>query len=190
MRNDYKLKAVKRKFQHKGYAVWIMMLEVLASSDYFEYEWTELNKELLSSDFDLDIEELDEIIDYFLKLKLIQFTEGYLHCERLTERLMEYLAKNRDGFNIKNAKRYSVNPNKTTNTDSLPMGNPNETTNTDSLPQVNEDSKEKESKLNQTKRNESEVKDSKQQETGVKETEVQETDDNWEVGIRNSLAAK
>ena len=43
---------------------------------------------------------------------------------------------------------------------------------------------------NQTKRNESKVKDSKQQETGVKETEGQETDDNWEVGIRNSLAAK
>ena len=35
MRNDVKIKALRRKFSHTGYAVWNYLLETLTDSDFF-----------------------------------------------------------------------------------------------------------------------------------------------------------
>lgn len=154
MRNDIKIKAVRKKYGHVGYSVWIMLLEHLANCDYFEYEWNELNIELLTPDFDVESEQLCEMIDYFRKLDLIQLTNGFIHCEHLTERLMEYLGKNREGFHMENSKRVKENH-------SLPEGNSYKLA-------ENNDTKEKKTKLNQseeTKLNETKVKFSKENKT-------------------------
>ena len=118
MRNDMKVKALRRKYKATGYATYIMMLELLTENDYFEIQWSEMNIELLTPDFDLDADELSEIIDYCVKLNLFQITNGYLHCDKLTERLEEDVLKKRKGYSRNNAKRYVVNSELNPNKDS------------------------------------------------------------------------
>ena len=108
MRDDPKIKALRRKYSHTGYSVWNMLLELLTSIEYFEYEWNELNIELLAPDFDIDAENLNEIVNYCIKIKLLQLTNGYLHCDRLTFRLEEGVLLKRKGYCGNNAKRYQL----------------------------------------------------------------------------------
>lgn len=80
MRNDVKVKALRRRFSHKGYAVWCFILETLTNEDFFEVDYTPLNRELLAADFDVTVDELQQIVDYCCTLNLLQ-----VNCE--TERL-------------------------------------------------------------------------------------------------------
>ena len=111
MRDDPKIKALRRKYSHTGYSIWNMILELLTSKEYFEYEWNDLNVELLAPDFDIDADELDEIIQYCIKIGLLQITNGYLHCEKLTFRLEETLLSRRKGYDRNNSLRSVVNVN-------------------------------------------------------------------------------
>ena len=143
MRNDPKIKALRRKYSHIGYSVWNMMLELLTSNEYFEYEWNELNIELLAPDFDIDSEDLESIVEYCIKLGLLQFTNGYLHCDKLTFRLEDTLLSRRKDYCSINARRNSVN----VNNNSLNVN-------------INTQSKVKESKLKESKEKESKAKES------------------------------
>ena len=84
MRNDVKIKALRRKFSHTGYAVWNYLLEVLTDAEGFFIKWEELDIELYAADFDLDTSELTDIVNYCIKLGLLQLSNGTLHCENLT----------------------------------------------------------------------------------------------------------
>jgi len=108
MRNDMKIKALRRKYKFTGYGVYIMMLELLTEHDYFEIEWNELSIELLTPDFDIDATELAEIIDYCIKLNLLQLTNGYLHCDKLTARLEGDVLSRRKGYCSNNSKRMKL----------------------------------------------------------------------------------
>jgi hypothetical protein len=157
MRDDPKIKALRRKYSHKGYSVWNMLLELLTSIEYFEYEWNDLSIELLAPDFDIDADELDEIVSYCIKIKLLQITNGYLHCDRLTFRLEEEVLKKRKGYCSNNAKRnqlLGVNSELTTDNESYYGIN---SINDD----INGQRKGKESKLNESKAEESKAEESK-----------------------------
>jgi hypothetical protein len=108
MRNDLKVKALRRKFSHTGYSIYNMIIELLTNSDYFEYEWNELSIELLTPDFDIDADLLEQIVSYSVKLNLLQLTNGYLHCDKLTERLEEEVLKRRKGYCSDNSKRMGL----------------------------------------------------------------------------------
>ena len=146
MRNDIKIKAVRRKYNSAGYALYIMILELLTSNEYFEIEWNEDNIELLSPDFDMDTEVITDIVNYCIKLNLLQITNGYLHCDTLTERLEETLLLRRKGYCSNNSKRMSVSG----------VNVNNNLVNVNIYPQ----SKVKESKLKESKVNESIVNES------------------------------
>jgi hypothetical protein len=75
MRNDIKIKALRRKFGTEGYAVWNFLLEVLTDSDGFELDFTKLQQELLAADFDVTRERLVEVVEYCFRLNLLQRTE-------------------------------------------------------------------------------------------------------------------
>ena len=75
MRNDLKVKALRRKFSHKGYAVWCFVLETLTDSDFFEMEYDTISQELLAADYDVSPEELRAIIGYCCELHLLQRSE-------------------------------------------------------------------------------------------------------------------
>jgi hypothetical protein len=143
MRNDPKIKALRRKYSHKGYSVWNMLLELLTSKEYFEYEWNELNIELLAPDFDIDADELNEIVSYCIKIGLLQITNGYLHCEKLTFRLEETLLLRRKGYDSNNSLRSVVNVN-----------------NNEVNVNINTQSKVKESKLKESKEKDSKAEES------------------------------
>lgn len=75
MRNDVKVKALRRRFSHTGYAVWCYILETLTDTDFFEIDYSELDQELLAADFDISIEDLRNIVDYCCKINLLQLNE-------------------------------------------------------------------------------------------------------------------
>ncbi len=111
MRNDLKIRNLRRKFSHKGYSIYVMMLEHLSDCEYLQYEWNELSIELLVPDFDIDFEELKEIIDHCIKLKLFQVEEGYIFSTKFYERNQEVLNK-RNSFNLENSPINKLKKNK------------------------------------------------------------------------------
>lgn len=71
MRDDERIKALRRKFSHLGYATWNMLLERLCRAEDFKVEYNEDNLDIMAGDFNIEPEQLKEIIDYLIKLKLI-----------------------------------------------------------------------------------------------------------------------
>jgi hypothetical protein len=93
MRNDAKIKALRRKFGLVGYAVYNMLLEHLTNCDHFKFECTNLNIELLAGDFDMEPDLLLEIIDYLEQLTLISRESEFLFSDKLIERFEGLLRK-------------------------------------------------------------------------------------------------
>jgi hypothetical protein len=104
MRNDVKIRALRRKFKHAGYAVWCFMLETLTDSDYFEIIWDEINIELLSADFDVSFEELSDIVDYCVKLGLFTVEDCKLFSPTHQSRFNSLLKKRERDKDYANAK--------------------------------------------------------------------------------------
>jgi hypothetical protein len=97
MRNDVKIKALRRKYKHLGYSIYNITLELLGDAEYFEIKWDDMGIELLVPEYDCDIDELKEVIQYCIQLDLLQITHGYLNCRKFTERLEEtVLARRKD----------------------------------------------------------------------------------------------
>lgn len=68
--------------------MWCYLLESIAHSENFILPYTPIDRELLVADFDLDeIEELDEIVKYCVKLNLLQLRNDTLQCDKLCERM-------------------------------------------------------------------------------------------------------
>lgn len=86
MRNDIKIKALRRKYGLKGYAIWCFILETLTASNDFEIEYNELTQELLASDFDVETQHLVEIIEFCTKLQLLIIEDNRLYCDALKRR--------------------------------------------------------------------------------------------------------
>lgn len=89
MRNDIKIKALRRKYGTEGYAVWNFLLETLTDSDGFKMCFSPLEQELLAADFEISTDRLTEIVDYCCRLDLLQRSEdgatvfSRAHQERL-----------------------------------------------------------------------------------------------------------
>ena len=103
MRNDVKIKALRRKYKHLGYSIFIITLELLGDSDYFQMKWNDESIELLTPEYDCDSDELKEIINYCIQLNLLQLDYGYLHCENFTNRLEVSLMTRRKDYCSKNS---------------------------------------------------------------------------------------
>ena len=154
MRNDLKIKSLRRKFGHKGYSIWNMLLELLGDADYFEYEWTDINIELLSADFDIDVPELKEIVDYLLFLNLIQIEQNFITCNTFTKRLESEVLVRRKDYDSNNSLRKQLM------TSLTPLEDDSEN--------INRQSKVKESKVKENKEEKRIEKESKVDETKPK----------------------
>ena len=88
MRNDSRVKALRSKFGLPGYAVFNMILETLCDSELLQINIEEdLTYELLAGDFGIDSDALKNILEYVIKLGLLQKNDGFIRCKRLDERL-------------------------------------------------------------------------------------------------------
>lgn len=95
MRNDVKVKALRRRFSHTGYAVWCYILETLTDTDFFEVDYRALNRELIAADFDVSVEELQQIVEYCCKIGLLQVNtdETLLTSDALKRRFSGLITK-------------------------------------------------------------------------------------------------
>lgn len=119
MRNDIKVKALRRKFSHTGYAVWCFLLEYLTDCTNFEFDYNEVTQELLAVDFDVPVEDLRAIIDYSTRIGLLQQEDGKLFSsahKRRFERMIEVRKRKAEAARINGRK--GGNPN-------FVKGNPN-----------------------------------------------------------------
>lgn len=85
MRNDDKIKAVRRKYGHEGYSVWNMILEKLCGSVDFNFKYNESVLEIMSGDFDVEPDKLKLIIEYFLKIELLILKEDLLFSRTMID---------------------------------------------------------------------------------------------------------
>lgn len=95
MRNDPRIKALRRKFGIEGYGVYSMLLEFLTDSDYFEFKNDSLSMELVAGDFDIETDKLCEILRYCFQLDLFQLDAetNVISCKSLDKRLEPLLSK-------------------------------------------------------------------------------------------------
>lgn len=94
MRNDPRVKALRRKFKLEGYAIYSMMIETLTDSDFFQVKNDKLTFEIIAGDFDCEVELLENVIQYCLQIDLFQLSEtGILTCKSLNNRLNPLLSK-------------------------------------------------------------------------------------------------
>ena len=139
---------------------------------------------MLAPDFDIDADELNDIVSYCIKLGLLQSTNGFIHCDKLTFRLEESVLIRRKGYCNINAKRnqlkeVNVNNNYTqTNLEEVNV-NINEVSDNINRQSKGKESKVEESKVEETKGEERRVYKSKAQEEEVNKN-IQEID-SWGV---------
>jgi|SRR5688500_8692871 len=93
MRNDDRIKAVRKKFSHLGYSLYNMILEYMADKDFFRIQYSDMSFELMSGDFNEDPPRIKEVVDYFIQLDLFQLTDGYIKCKTLEARLSGVVEK-------------------------------------------------------------------------------------------------
>jgi hypothetical protein len=95
MRNDPRIKALRRKFNLEGYAIYSMLLEFLTDSDYFEFKNDNLSLELVAGDFDIETDKLTSILQYCFQLGLFQLDAitNIISCKSLDNRLEPLLSK-------------------------------------------------------------------------------------------------
>lgn len=167
MRNDVKLRNIRRKFGHEGYSLWNMILEFLGDCDYFEYEWTDMNIELLEPDFDMDADRIKEIVNHMLHLGLLQIKHGYITSEKFSQRLSDTLTPKRSDFSMENSMITQLEV--SFRTENLVNSNGN------TQSKVKE-SKEKKSKVDKSKEEESTLYERKVEYSGV---EQRKEEDLW-----------
>ncbi len=161
MRNDIKIKALRRKYKHLGYAIYIITLELLGDTEYFQMKWDDISIELLTPEYDCDVDELKEVMNYCIQLDLFQLTYGYLHCINFTNRLEETVLSRRKDYCSDNS---PISKLSVVNVDNNEVNVNNNT-----------QSKVKESKLNKSKGEYSKEQDIKEEYSIVNKTEVQQT---------------
>jgi len=87
MRNHRKVKAIRTKFGPIGYAIWSMTLEYLTGIDGNEFEYSDVEFELMAGDFGVSASEIRDVIDYCIKLDMLFNNNGFINSESLDERL-------------------------------------------------------------------------------------------------------
>ena len=92
MRNDLKIRGLRREFGNEGYAVWCYLLEVLTDTEDLCID-IDTMAGLLSADFDIDRARLMGIVGYCLQVGLFVKDGSLLYSKRHRERIMGVLDK-------------------------------------------------------------------------------------------------
>lgn len=93
MRSTRKIIALRNKFWLVWYAVWNMLLEHIASCDFFDAKRDEIEKEIISGDFWVSVTEIEDIASFCHRLDLIQIHWESMRCEELERRLGDMVEK-------------------------------------------------------------------------------------------------
>lgn len=146
MRDDERIKAVRRRFSHLGYSTWNMLLERLCRAENFRIEYNVDSVDIMAGDFNIEPEQLTDIIDYLIKLKLIIQDKEIIYSQTMINRFEGLFRKRK-----RDVERLSVTT----------------TTNEPIIADDNTQSKVKDSKVNKRKENEIKEKGSKENQPPV-----------------------
>lgn len=89
LRNHRKVKALRSRFGLRlGLAFWSLMLEWLIEHDGLEWEYSDIEVEMISTELEVSAAEMREMVDYCVKLELLSLTDsGFIYSESLNENL-------------------------------------------------------------------------------------------------------
>jgi uncharacterized protein YxeA len=147
MRNDDRIKALRRKYSHTGYSVWNMLLETLCHAKHFKHPYDDLSIELMAGDFDLEPEMIKEIIDYLIKIKLIVLEGGYIFSKKMIDDFKPLLIKREsDRLKLQDARNEESG---IVGNDNTNNGNTRDNTDTDKAHSIEEYRKAKENLFNE-----------------------------------------
>jgi hypothetical protein len=90
MRNNKKIRALRAKFGHEGFSLWIMILEYLTGCDFIRFTYSALELELLAGDFGTTADRLKSVIQYLIDIKLLQITDTDDDSEQLHDGVVIY----------------------------------------------------------------------------------------------------
>lgn len=93
MRNDPRVKALRRKFGIKGYGIYCMAVEYLTDAEHFTAPVDNLGLELMAGDFDIETDDLQTVLNYCTQIDLFQLENDFLRCNSLEKRLNPLLSK-------------------------------------------------------------------------------------------------
>ena len=87
LRNDIRVRAVRRKFGNEGYAVMNYLFELMTEKPEFKLEFSPIDRELLAADFEVDTEWLNDFVFYCEEVQLfnINIDENTLSSDFLKE---------------------------------------------------------------------------------------------------------
>src|SRR3990167_3101128 len=80
MRNHRKVKAIRNNFKN-GYAIWVMILEYLTEADGNEFEYSDIEFELMAGDFGFPLAEISEVVSFCVRLELLFAKDGFIYSE-------------------------------------------------------------------------------------------------------------
>ena len=87
LRNDRRMKALKTEHGIDGYAIYLMLLEVMTDAEFCKIKYDDDELILIAGDFGCNIEKLEAVIEFLHKLKLITIDDNFLFSESLQESL-------------------------------------------------------------------------------------------------------
>ena len=70
LRNDIRVRAVRRKYGNEGYAVMNYLFELMTDKNEFKLEFSPIDRELLAADFDVGTEWLSNFVEYCEEVQL------------------------------------------------------------------------------------------------------------------------
>lgn len=110
MRDDPKIKALRRKFKHEGYSIWNMLLESITDADNFRLV---MNYEIMAGDYDIEPEKLRAIVGYCVELGLLKedAETSIIWSKTLDNRMSGLLSKRKRNRNPADSElSTSINP--------------------------------------------------------------------------------
>ena len=122
MRNHRKVRVLRQKFGHMGYAVWCYLLETLAARDGFCLDFDEVEQESLALDFGVATDDLKEIVACCVRIRLLSLVDGRLFSQSLLDRLsiiIDARQKRSDAARAKALTRWRLRDEADTNADAM-----------------------------------------------------------------------
>jgi len=94
MRNDRRVRSLRKKHGEGGYGIYCMLLEILTESQGLQVELNPLERQLILDDLDLEESLFTDVIDTLLMLGLMQRDDNnVLRCKSLDSRLEPIFTK-------------------------------------------------------------------------------------------------
>ena len=93
MRSHRKIIALRWKFWIQWYAVYCMLLEHIWSCDFFQSKRDDIEQEVIAWDFGVSVADLVDVVNFCVRMDLIQISNNNITCISLVDRLSDLIEK-------------------------------------------------------------------------------------------------